>query len=196
MISFRDCSKSPVGSGISPNLDLQHGYAGAIILALDIGLLILGEWDMSESENGGAASGNAALPLLILRLATGYFMLLWAIEKLIKPEGAVGIFGYFYGMEISTNISVALGIVQTIIVICFLVGFMRRLSYGLVLLMHAVSTLATWKHLVDPFGLYLLESPQHLFFAAVPVLAGTWLLYALRDQDTYSLEARLGTGKG
>ena len=151
---------------------------------------------MSETEIPAKAGRSAAIPLLVLRLATGYFMILWAMEKLLKPESSVGIFSFFYGLEISTAVAIALGIVQCVIVAAFLVGFMRRVSYGLVLLMHAVSTLATWQHLVDPFGLYLLENPQHLFFASVPVLAGIWLLYVLRDQDSYTLDARLAGNKG
>lgn len=146
---------------------------------------------MDLSDQKATLQGSARMPLCLLRVATGYFMALWAIEKLVKPEGAVGIFKFFYGMEISSAVAAGVGVVQLLIIVAFILGYRRRISYGLVFLMHGVSTLATWQHLLDPFGLYLLERPQHLFFAAVPVLAGTWLLYALRDWDTLTLDHRL-----
>jgi len=60
----------------------------------------------------------------------------------------------------------------------------KTLSYGLGLLLHAVSTLATYQELFAPFG------ANHLFLAALPVLAAFIALFLLRRQDTLlSLDA-------
>ena len=59
-----------------------------------------------------------------------------------------------------------------------LAGLWKTLSYGLGLLLHAVSTLATYHELLSPFG------TNHLFLAAVPVLAAFITLFLLRRHDT------------
>lgn len=44
--------------------------------------------------------------------------------------------------------------------------------------MHAVSTLSTYKELLNPY-----EPPNHLFWAAVPLLAALIALFLLREED-------------
>lgn len=44
--------------------------------------------------------------------------------------------------------------------------------------MHGVSTLVSWRDYLDPF-----EGPNLLFFAAWPMLAACFALFALRDFD-------------
>ena len=79
-----------------------------------------------------------------------------------------------------------IGVVQLVLVTAFLVGFSRRVSYGLVALMHTVTTVSTWKSIIMPFA----EGNNQLFTTGVPVLAACWALYALRDRDClYSVDA-------
>ena len=73
----------------------------------------------------------------------------------------------------------------------FVAGFARRWSYGLVLLLHAVSTLSSWRQYLHPF-----EGASILFFAAWPMLAACLALYALRDSDTLTVEGRQQTNLG
>jgi putative oxidoreductase len=56
------------------------------------------------------------------------------------------------------------------------VGWKKRISYGLVLIMHAISTLSSWQQYLDPFN-------NLLFFGAWPMLAACYALYVLRDLD-------------
>lgn len=53
----------------------------------------------------------------------------------------------------------------------------KRLVYGLVLALHAVSTFSAFRQYLDPFS-------NLLFFAAWPMLAACFALYYLRDLDT------------
>ncbi|MGD9728664.1 MAG: hypothetical protein AB7V39_20095, partial [Nitrospiraceae bacterium] len=119
------------------------------------------------------------ISLFILRLTISWFLMQWAVEKFVKPDVTSKIFAFFYKVPLDVNLSPVIGGVQMIIVIAFLVGFMKPLSYGVVALMHSVSTAATWKSLIMPFA----EGSNHLFTTAVPVLAACWILFALRDQD-------------
>jgi putative oxidoreductase len=52
------------------------------------------------------------------------------------------------------------------------------LSYGLGFLVHAVSTLATYRELLAPFG------DNHMYLAALPVLAAFATLFLLRRRDS------------
>ena len=70
-----------------------------------------------------------------------------------------------------------LGALQLILVIAFLFGIKKRLSYGLIFLMHAGSTLSAYALYIDAFN-------NLLFFAAWPMLAACAALYLLREADT------------
>ncbi len=119
-----------------------------------------------------------AIGLALIRLSTGIFFLVWSIEKIIFPEITQRVFSRFYLIEISPTISLLIGIVQTLIVLAFMAGLFKIWTYGAILGMHAVSTLATHKELFNPY-----EPPNHLFWAAVPTLAALIALFLLRKED-------------
>jgi uncharacterized membrane protein YkgB len=86
----------------------------------------------------------------------------------------------------------AIGAVQTLIVLAFLLGLWKTLTYGLAFLMHAVSTVSTLGILLDPWG----ASPNHLFWAAVPVLGALAVLFLLREKDMFwTLESMQAASK-
>ena len=116
--------------------------------------------------------------LLLIRLSTGIFFLIWSIEKLIYPEITQKVFSRFYMIDISPTISYGVGILQTIIILAFMAGLFKTWTYGAILGMHAVSTLSTYKELLNPY-----EPPNHLFWAAVPLLAALVALFLMRKED-------------
>lgn len=118
--------------------------------------------------------------LFLIRFSTGIFFLVWSIEKLIFPEITQKVFSRFYFMEISPTISLAVGILQTLIVLAFMAGLLKTWTYGAILGMHAVSTLSTYQELLDPY-----RPPNHLFWAAVPLLAAIIALFILRKEDNF-----------
>ena len=117
--------------------------------------------------------------LALIRLSTGIFFLIWSVEKLIYPEVTQKIFARFYMLEISPSIAVAIGIVQTLFVLAFMAGLFKIWTYGAILGMHGLSTLSTYKELLNPY-----EPPNHLFWAAVPLLAALIALFLLRKEDS------------
>ncbi len=122
--------------------------------------------------------GKLLISLAIIRISIGVFFLVWSIEKIIAPELAQKVFKNFYFSEISPSISIILGIIQTIIVLAFMAGLFKTLSYGAVLGMHAVSVLSTYQQLLNPY-----QPPNHLFWAGVPVLGALIALFILRKSD-------------
>lgn len=117
-----------------------------------------------------------ALPLL--RLGVFIVMFVWTLDKFLNPQHSAAVFANFYGLEgLGGTVLALIGVLQLLVVLAFVAGFLKRYSYGLVLLMHSISTLSSWQQYLDPFN-------NLLFFAAWPMLAACVALYMLRDLDT------------
>lgn len=139
-----------------------------------------------EADTTGNPIDRLPLGLLVLRLALGLFVLQWTVEKFIKPAGMTKIFDHFYGIDLAVNMPMVVGGLELIIVLAFLAGAYKRVTYGLLFLFHAGSTLSTYDQLLHPY-----QASNHLFTAAVPVLAGFLLLFLARESDTiWSWDAR------
>ncbi len=132
--------------------------------------------------------GRLATALLILRLSLGVFLLLWALEKFILPQTTAEIWASFYKIPISSAIITILAILQTLLAIAFIVGFLRSITYGIALGINAITFISTWRQLFDPWGLASGASVNHLFLAGIPVLAGFIALYILHPWDIWSLD--------
>ena len=132
--------------------------------------------------------GRLSTALLILRLSLGVFLFLWAIEKFILPQTTAEIWASFYKIPISGAIITILAILQTLLAIAFIVGFLRSITYGIALGINAITFISTWRQLFDPWGLASGASVNHLFLAGIPVLAGFIALYILHPWDIWSLD--------
>ena len=120
------------------------------------------------------------ISLALIRITSAAFLLVWSIQKILRPEMTQGIFSKFYFSEISTGIALAFGILQTLIVLAFLAGLFKTWTYGAIIGMHGISTLSTVGQLINPY-----QSPNALFWAAVPVLGALIGLFLLRDRDRF-----------
>ena len=93
------------------------------------------------------------LPLLLLRVGVGIVMLMWTIDKLLNPGHAAVVFEKYYQIPgLQTGAAYAIGAVQLIIVLAFLSGTFKTYSYMIILLMHTVSTLSTYKQMMPIHG--------------------------------------------
>ncbi|MEP5763363.1 MAG: MauE/DoxX family redox-associated membrane protein [Halieaceae bacterium] len=124
--------------------------------------------------------------LLLLRLGVGIVFVIWTADKFVNPDHTVRVYEHFYMIPwLTQNTSYLVGLAQGLLVLAFLSGFMKTWSYGLVFLLHAVSTLTPMANYFSPW-----EGANILFFAAWPMLAAAWALWALRDYDTlFSVDA-------
>lgn len=124
-----------------------------------------------------------AISLLSLRLGVFVVMFMWTLDKFLRPDHAAGIFAGFYGIDgLDAGMSYLIGSLEMVLLAAFVLGLARRWSYGLVMVIHAVSTFSSWKQYLAPF-----EGPHLLFFAAWPMLAACLALYLLRDADRLTL---------
>lgn len=126
--------------------------------------------------------------LAVLRVSLGVFLLAWGLEKFVIPVATVGIWAKFYGVGLAASGVPLVGALESVLAVAITVGVWRRVSYGLGLLVHAVSVLSSWRQLLDPWGLRSGGPPNHLFLAGVPVLAGFVALYLLRSRDAWTLD--------
>lgn len=120
------------------------------------------------------------IALLALRLSIALVFIMWALDKVLVPEHAMKVFSGFYGLDISSGFSVALGIAQLVFIGVFLAGLWKNLTYLVILVLHAGSTFSSFAKYLDPFN-------NLLFFAAWPMLAACFALYLLREHDIYVL---------
>jgi len=122
--------------------------------------------------------------LLFLRLSVFLVMLMWTLDKFIRPGHAAGVFAHFYTVAgLGASTFMVLGSIEFLLLLAFVAGFARRFTYGAVLLLHAGSTLASWHQYLHPG-----EGVNLLFFAAWPMLAACVALYLLRDADSITLD--------
>jgi hypothetical protein len=106
-------------------------------------------------------------------------MFVWTIDKFVEPQHESRIMAEFYSIGgIGNAVVFVLATLELVLLLAFLIGFAKRWSYGLVLLLHAASTIASYKIYFAPF-----QGPNILFFAAIPMLAACFVLYYLRDAD-------------
>lgn len=123
---------------------------------------------------------RVSLVLLLTRISIFIAMIIWVIDKFARPEHTAAVFQAFYGIGgIGSAVSYLLGAVQLVIMLSFLVGYQKKITYGIVLLMHTASTLVSFPKYLAPF-----ESANILFYASWPMLAACFALYYLRDSDT------------
>jgi hypothetical protein len=130
-------------------------------------------------------AARVRLPLLLLRIGVFIVMLMWTLDKFVRPAHAGGVFKKFYGVDLGgpTGFYV-LGALELLLLALFVTGTAKRFSYGAVLLLHAVSTVSSYRQYLQPFD-------NLLFFAAWPMLAACIALYLLRDLDTYTAAAAM-----
>lgn len=133
---------------------------------------------MSNKEMVQIDQGKLSWCLFALRLGIFIVLAMWSLDKFVNPAHAAAVFSKFYNIDgLGFTASYILGSLQVLLVLLFLVGFKKRVTYGLVLLIHLASTLVS-------FPAYMNGVNSLLFFAAWPMLAACITLYVLRDADT------------
>ena len=127
-----------------------------------------------------------ATSLLLLRLSVFVVMLMWTLDKFVNPGHASRVLENFFGISgFGEAAFLIIGALEMLLILAFVTGSWKRLSYGLILVLHAASTFVSYAQYMDPFN-------NLLFFAAWPMLAACVTLYALRDLDTIAVT---GLGK-
>ena len=123
-------------------------------------------------------AARVRLPLLLLRIGVFIVMLMWTLDKFVRPGHAGGVFKKFYQLDLGgPEVFYVIGALELALLLLFVTGTAKWFSYGAVLLLHAGSTFSAYRQYLQAFD-------NLLFFAAWPMLAACVTLYLLRDLDT------------
>jgi len=122
--------------------------------------------------------------LLLLRLGIFTVFLFWTLDKLVNPEHAAKVFSVFLGLDgLGDSVFYLIGTVQLVLILAFVAGVLKTWTYGIILILHGVSTLSAFAKYLQPFD-------NLLFFAAWPMLAACAALFLLREYDTLTLSRK------
>lgn len=128
-----------------------------------------------------AAPARLQYGLFALRITVFIVFAMWTLDKFVNPGHTAAVFENFYFISgLSAVAAYVIGAVQALVVLAFVAGYLKRYSYGLILLLHLVSTLSAFGRYIDPW-----TGGNLLFFAAWPMLAAAFVLYLLRDEDRF-----------
>lgn len=122
--------------------------------------------------------GRIAWSLFLLRVGVFIVMAVWTLDKFVNPGHASGVYETFYMIPgLGSTAMYVIGALEALLVVAFVLGLWKRITYGSVLVLHGISTLSSMPAYLAPFD-------HLLFFAAWPMLAACVALYLLRDLDT------------
>lgn len=134
-----------------------------------------------------------AISLLLLRLSTGIYLMLWGFMKLGAKDMAVGVSEKYYSGLLSGDlVNYAVGGIEMIIGLLVVLGLLRSIAYLGQLAFYLVGAAAIIVNLVDPFGLYIAASAKLTFFPSWTLLFASIVLIAFKSDDTMSLDAKRG----
>ncbi len=120
------------------------------------------------------------ISLLAMRLSVFLVMLMWTLDKFVNPAHAAKVYEMFYFIPgLDAQAVLVIGILELILLAGFVLGLFKTYTYGLVLILHGVSTFSSFNMYLNPW-----EGGNLLFFAAWPMLAACYGLFLLRAEDT------------
>ncbi len=130
-----------------------------------------------------------AASLLILRVSLGLLILIWGVNKIINTGHAAAVSkGFYLDLFSQPVVLQAFGVLQSIVAIAIIVGFMRRFTYPVLIALAGITLIAVWRSIIDPLGLIFAEGTNVLFFPSFTVFAGSLVLLAFKEEDTLSLD--------
>lgn len=128
----------------------------------------------------------------ILRVGMGIFLALWGVDKLAATQASQGIFSHFYGIQAGPALVQAAGVAEIVLGLTLAVGLFRIPMAWAALAVNAISTGASWRQIVDPWGWFgLTTGGTHLFLASIVILAVSVVLVLNARDDGWTLDRRL-----
>lgn len=142
------------------------------------------------------------IALLILRLFIGSFFVVWASLKFLRPEWMVNVFRGTYKLSwVTEDHAFIVGGLQMLLVLLFIVGLWRTLTYFAVLVMHSAGVFGTLLsgNLLFKGGLikavttgnYVIgysSFPANLLWTSVATFGALLALFILRHHDGFSID--------
>ncbi len=130
--------------------------------------------------------------LLLLRVTTGWLLVMWGLDKLFNVEHGQAVAEAFYlGIGSQAAVLNILGVLQIVLGALVVLGLWRRRAYPVAFVVLLITALGVWKSIIDPWG-WFLEGSQVLFYPSAIIAAGALLLWGTIDEDEMTLDAKMG----
>ena len=132
-----------------------------------------------------------AISLLLLRLSTGIYLVLWGIRK-FDAEGAARMSDNYYGGLVSdATLNIGIGSAQVLLGLIVVLGLFRAYAYLGQLAWYAIGVLPIIAFLLDPLALYLVEQGRLTWFPSWTLLFASLVLVVFKESDTITLDSKL-----
>ncbi|WP_419861578.1 DoxX family membrane protein [Candidatus Palauibacter sp.] len=130
--------------------------------------------------------------LLLLRVSTGWLLVMWGLDKFANVEHGQRVAESFYlGIGSQAIVQNVFGGLEILLGALVVLGLWRKRAYPVAFIVLLITALAVWRSILDPWG-WVLEGSQVLFYPSLIILAGSMVLWGTMDQDELTLDARLG----
>ena len=128
--------------------------------------------------------------LLLLRVSTGWLLVMWGVDKVVNVEHAIAVTNRFYfGIGSQPMFLNLFGVFETILGGLVIVGLFRQKTYPLLFAVTLVSGLSVWQSILDPWG-WVLEGSNVLLYPSLIITAGAMTLWGFIDDDSIALDAK------
>ena len=129
--------------------------------------------------------------LFLLRVTTGWLLVMWGLDKLVNVEHGQAVAETFYlGIGTQAIVLNVLGVLQIILGALVVLGLWRRRAYPVAFIVVAITALGVWRSIIDPWG-WVLEGSNVLFYPSAIIAAGALLLWGAIDEDEMTLDAKM-----
>ncbi len=130
--------------------------------------------------------------LLLLRVSTGWLLVMWGLDKFLNVEHGQRVAESFYlGIGSQAVVQNVFGGLEMLLGLLVVLGLWRKRAYPVAFVVLLITALAVWKSILDPWGL-VLDGSQVLFYPSIIILAGAMVLWGTMDEDEMTLDARMG----
>lgn len=138
----------------------------------------------------------AKIALVTMRIGTGMLLVLWGGVRLLKDGMGPNLANKYYGgVGADSTLQLAFAGFEVALGVLVVLGLLRRFTLPLSAIILVGGALPIWRHFLDPYGIYLFDSPDQanlLFFPSLTVAGAALALIALRDMDTLALDRVIG----
>ncbi len=137
--------------------------------------------------------------LLALRTTLGLLLIIWGLVKVMAGAKAIQVSDKYYeGILSAEYLQPLLGWGEVVLGVFVILGLFRKVTYTLQAVVLVLGTLAIWKFILDPFGLYLVDeaSRKILFFPSSTVAIASLIMLVFISDDRFSLDRLFFGEKG
>ena len=130
--------------------------------------------------------------LFLLRLTTGWLLVLWGIDKFQNvAHGQAVAETFYFGIGTQAVVQQIFGGIEILLGALVMLGLQRRRVYPVMLVVLAFTAIGVWKSIIDPWG-WFLDGSNVLFYPSAIIAAGALLLWGTIDEDGMTLDAKMG----